>query len=186
VASLAGGMFAVHLTHETDRKEERIVMLGDDNLYYISGAGTFEDANAFKESEARLATALLINRNPYGLDDPTGIERSFNSSMIKKIHDDLHDREAAFQAQQIHWGFEFSKVEYLYVSKDQYSMSVYGQVLVNQVFEGRSLPGRSEAIKVNYTFTRNHEPAPGWKRHVVVTHYDIFWPDQPQKVAQSR
>jgi hypothetical protein len=187
VASLAGGMFAVHLTHETDRKEERYVMLGDDNVYYISGGGTFEDANEAKAREAKLATMLLLNRNPYGLDEHPLVERMFNADMIRKIDKDIDDRKLAFQAQQIHWKFEPGKVEYLYLNSEEFALSVYGYVDINQVFEGRSLPGRSEGVKVNYTFARNRQPAPGWKRPFVVTNYDIFWTDQPQQqVAQSR
>jgi hypothetical protein len=189
VALTLSGWLAVpvgmHLTHETDRKEERFIVLSDGNIYYISGAGTFEDADEFREEEANRATTYLLNRNPYGLDEAKGVERMFNAAMIQNIHKDLDDRKAAFQQQQIHWKFEPSKVQYLYINSEQFAMSVYGQVVVNQALDGRPLT-RSDGVKVNYTFGRNREPAPGWKRPFVVTRYDIFWTDQPQQIAKSR
>ena len=67
----------------------RFAAMDGRDTFYLSSAGSFDEAKHIHAEVAKLAAETIFNRNPEGYDDPDRLERLFNPTTTKSLQDQL-------------------------------------------------------------------------------------------------
>lgn len=171
VASVIWDFVDHQLTVRAMMQPIRFAAMDNRDTFYLTSAGSFDDAKHIHAEVAKLAAETVFNRNPDGYDDLDRLERLFNPATTKALQEQLQKDSDAFKAQQIHQKFESGTVRELRVDQSTALVSVDGQVFRHADFQGKIID-ESKPVTVFLELRVNPDMARNGRYPLVVTAYE--------------
>jgi hypothetical protein len=156
----------------------RFAAMDSRDTFYLSSAGSFDDAKHIHAETAKLAAETMFNRSPNGYDDGDRLERLFNPATTKALQTQLEKDSDAFRNQQIHQKFESGTVRELRVDQATALVSVEGQVFRHASFDGKTVD-ESKPVTVYLELKTNDDMAHNGRYPLVVVAYETRFHEQP-------
>jgi len=110
----------------------------DNNIFYVSRIGTFEEARLFHAEASRMAAECLFNRNPGAPDYSDRLKLLFGHDAYQAAMKLFGADSRKFQEQQIHQKIEIGKVDILKPNDTSVLTAIHGQIIRSGSFEGRT------------------------------------------------
>jgi hypothetical protein len=149
----------------------RFVAMDSRDTFYLTSAGSFEEARHLRLETAKLATETIFLRGPEGLNDTERLERLFNPETTSRLKADVARDAEVFRAQQMHQSCEMGQIKELSVDDNTALVSVETQVLRTGVFNQR-LINDTKRCTVFLRLTVNNAMSVNGRYPLVVTNYE--------------
>ena len=149
----------------------RFAAMDSRDTFYLSSAGSFDEAKHIHAEVGKLAAETIFNRNPEGYDDADRLERLFNPATTRALNEQLQRDSEAFRNQQVHQKFESGIVKELRVDQTTALVSVDGQVFRHALFGGQTVD-ESKLVTVFLELRVNPDMAHNGRYPLVVTAYE--------------
>ena len=155
----------------------RFAAMDSRDTFYLSSAGSFDDAKHIHAEIGKLACETMFGRDPDGYDDADRLQRLFNPATTHALNEQLQKDADAFRTQQIHEKFESGTVRELRVDQATALVSVEGQVFRHSDFQGKVID-ESKPVTVFLELRVNDDMAHNGRYPLVVTAYETRFRQQ--------
>lgn len=171
VAAVVWDFIDHQLTVRAMMQPIRFAAMDSRDTFYLSSAGSFDEAKHIHAEVAKLAAETIFNRSPDGYDDADRLRRLFNPATTKALENELEKDSDAFRNGQIHQKFESGIVRELRVDQATALVSVDGQVFRHTDFQGKVID-ESKPVTVFLELRVNPDMAHNGRYPLVVTAYE--------------
>lgn len=170
VAAVIWGFVNGHLAEQTAVQRMRFVAMDSRDTFYLSAAGSFEEANRIRVEIAKLAAETIFDRSPDGFTDPERLERLFSPLMTAQLQKDAARDDSVFKQQQVHQSVETGQIRELSIDDNTALVSVECEVLRVGVFNSKTV-NNSRKATVFLRLALNDDIAHNGRYPLVVTDY---------------
>ena len=177
VAAVIWNFVDHQLTVQAMMQPIRFAAMDSRDTFYLSSAGSFDNAQHIHAEIAKLAAETIFDRNPEGYDAPERLERLFNPATTQSLQDQLSKDGDSFRKQQIHQKFESGVIKELAVDDATALVSVDGQVFRHGTFDGKIVDD-SKLVTVFLRLAVNSDMAHNGRYPLVVVAYDVRFHEQ--------
>ena len=172
IACLAFAILAQILTIKTFQSEERVFVLDGTNTLHIGPLEKLHSESPIFETIALVATQVIFQRSPVGLDLKELREHLFNNEVIKKLDDEIHKNLDELKAKNLHQKPEISLIKCVAEKNGIRYIHVKGNLIGSGSFEGMPIV-EAYQFKLNFAVVPNPKISEQKMYPYIIADYNI-------------